>query len=303
MQFTVYKSTDASAPSLSGTNGSLVALLDACLVNGYGSKAAAGWAKAFSGANKAAYRAPAGVRHYIRVQDDGPGAGVAREARLLGYASMTDVDTGAGAFGSGAVTRKSSTADATARPWYVLADARSFYLLIQAEAALPNWLGTMFGEYFSILSPASTGRSIIWGRYVENSATLTNERLDVRSAITSVSSGSAAVTQFGGGGGATGVGLHFGDANSASATLVGVLTYPNPTDNGLHMGPVWVHEVNNRIGRMRGFWCMHHPVTSFADGTTFTGSGAYAGKTFLIIKPTGNNGCYCFETSDTLETN
>ena len=34
-QFQIYKSGDPGAPSLSGTVGSLVALLDACLVNGY----------------------------------------------------------------------------------------------------------------------------------------------------------------------------------------------------------------------------------------------------------------------------
>jgi len=42
---TVYKSTDASAPQMTSAAGSLLTVLDACLVNGYGAKAAAGWAK------------------------------------------------------------------------------------------------------------------------------------------------------------------------------------------------------------------------------------------------------------------
>ncbi len=36
-QFTVYKNTDGSAPTLNGTTDSLCALLRACLVDGYGS--------------------------------------------------------------------------------------------------------------------------------------------------------------------------------------------------------------------------------------------------------------------------
>ena len=38
MAVTVYRSTDASAPLLTNSNGSLIAVLRACLVDGYGSK-------------------------------------------------------------------------------------------------------------------------------------------------------------------------------------------------------------------------------------------------------------------------
>ena len=74
MTVTVYLSTDASAPTLDGNVGSLITVLDAVLVNGYGAKAAAGWTKAFSGTNKAAYRnSPStGTGLFWRIQDDGP---------------------------------------------------------------------------------------------------------------------------------------------------------------------------------------------------------------------------------------
>lgn len=45
MPVTIYKSTDASAPVMNSSLGSLLTVLDACLVNGYGSKAAAGWSR------------------------------------------------------------------------------------------------------------------------------------------------------------------------------------------------------------------------------------------------------------------
>jgi hypothetical protein len=88
MTVRVYKSSDASAPVLTGAVGSLVALLDACLVNGYGALAAAGWTKAFTAANKGAYKQnltgsnnASGMHLYV--DDSGPGAGgVPRSARL-----------------------------------------------------------------------------------------------------------------------------------------------------------------------------------------------------------------------------
>lgn len=49
MPVTVYRSTDAGAPVLSNSNGSLIAVLKACLVDGYSSKASAGWTAPFTG--------------------------------------------------------------------------------------------------------------------------------------------------------------------------------------------------------------------------------------------------------------
>lgn len=60
MGVTVYRFDDAGAPTLSAAAGALISVLDACLVNGYGAKPAAGWTKAFSDTNQAAYRQGAG---------------------------------------------------------------------------------------------------------------------------------------------------------------------------------------------------------------------------------------------------
>ena len=135
-----------------------------------------GWSKAFSGANKAAYRTSAVgglLGMYYRVDDTGTTL-----ARVVGYESMTDVDTGIGAFpsdaqvGGGGWWWKSDSADATARPWTLAGDAGLFYwfpdrrssqqppvycagemetwklgdqyagLLIAGNANLNNWPGT-----------------------------------------------------------------------------------------------------------------------------------------------------------------
>ena len=68
MALTIYRSSDAGAPSLTGAAGSLIALLDACLRTGYGTKAGAGWTKPFTGTNIAAFRQGAGGNgRYLRV--------------------------------------------------------------------------------------------------------------------------------------------------------------------------------------------------------------------------------------------
>lgn len=94
--------------------------------------APAGWAKEFTGTNKAVYRAPAsadGCRLYLRVDDT-----FGRNARVVGYESMTDLDTGEGPFptstqlAGGGWWPKSNAADSTARAWTVIADDRGFYL-------------------------------------------------------------------------------------------------------------------------------------------------------------------------------
>lgn len=50
MTISIYRSTDVGAPVFSsGVKGSLITVLDACLVNGYGSKSPLGWSKVYSG--------------------------------------------------------------------------------------------------------------------------------------------------------------------------------------------------------------------------------------------------------------
>jgi hypothetical protein len=315
MQFTIYRSTDGSAPQLTGQTGSLCTVLDAILVNGYGAKVAAGWTIPFTGTSKRVYRAPGGVRFYYRIQDDGPGAGTFKEARLTGYTEMTTVDVGIGqhpttaqsAFNSQAI-RKSATLDAVARAWLCFADARTCYFFAQSEGTA-LWMAFMIGEYFSIATPASPARGIIIGRFNENNAGGGSDGLDAIQPITTVPSASSAGMYapmgFGGNGSSTPLQKDVGNGMTSNTVIgVGSITYPNPADSGLHMGPVWIHDAAaNRIGRMRGFWCLFHVVAGFADGQTFSGSGPLAGKTFLIVKSSPNAGLFCMETSNTVETN
>lgn len=317
-QFTIYRSTDGSAPTLNGTVDSLRQLLKACLVDGYGAQADVGWTEAFTGTDKAAFQAGSGVQHYFRVQDDGAGTGGAKEALIRGFETMSDVDTGTGPFPTAAqsaltsnslIARKSTTADATARPWIIVADERTCYGFIKTGDNAAVYMAFAFGEFYSLLS-SDNYRSLVIGRTTENSGLITVDNLDKLSTImTATTNGHffpRGYTQLGT---SVAFGVHGDSAKSNdAASTVGVLPFPNPVDGGLFLSPVWLHDpttapTTNIRGRMRGFWHFLHPIASVADADTVSGVGDLAGKTFLFIRQGGNAGIYTIETSNTLETN
>jgi hypothetical protein len=181
MTVMVYDWHDASAPSLTGEVGSLIALLDACLVNGYGSKAAAGWTKPYTGTNVAAFRqgGASSTKAYIRINDNAPLN--AEDARIRAYDSMTDIDTGSGDFptvalrANGIFMKKSSSADSTKRPWTVVADDRTFYLIVWYQSVLSGTLKLTspssfmgFGDFDSY-KPGDTDNQFLSARSTEDS--------------------------------------------------------------------------------------------------------------------------------------
>lgn len=193
MNVIMYKSTDAGAPALTGAAGSLLALLDACLVNGYGAKAAAGWSKPFANAaNKGCYlqstvgsNNPSGMG--LAIDDSGPGAGSFREARVCGFEALTSVSAGTGQFptvaqmaiGTGQlVIRKSATADATARAWTLIASGQTFYLFIESgDSIIPLATTTFcFGDFKSFKSADQYAVMII-GRTAENTGSTAQDAL------------------------------------------------------------------------------------------------------------------------------
>lgn len=186
MAVTVYKSTDGSAPVLTGEVDKLCLLLRAILVDGYGAKAAAGWTETYDGANKKVFRQGGGNQLYLRVQDDGPGAGGAKEARITGYETMSDVDTGTGPMPTAAqgvggiamvVARKSATADTTARAWICVADNRTLYFFAATGDTANAYIGFAYGEFYSFLA-ADGYRVHIIGRDTENSGATAAESMD-----------------------------------------------------------------------------------------------------------------------------
>lgn len=330
-QFTVYTSADASAPVLDGNADAtnLIALLDAVLVNGYGSKAAAGWGHPFTGsATKQVYRGGAGTRFYLRVLDDASAAGGRRDAFARGYESMSDVDTGTNAFPTttqisttgGLLWRKTATADTTARPWVIFADSRTCHLFIQSgdTGTANQYLFFSFGDIYSY-NPSDVYNCLLIGSVAASSASAINfgsTLMDQHTAAMQTTQQGHYIARNANGTGASTNCYKKGATHLCSTAgstpqqgLAGVLSYPNSADGGLYLHPVWIMDGTTPDivhGELRGFYHQCHTVGNFGDRDTFSGVGAYSGKTFLIIKPTPNTsapGVYVIETSNTLGTN
>lgn len=317
-QFTVYKYTDTSAPTVNGTVGSIITLLDACLVNGYGSQLppSPAWTKPFANAsNVGCWKQGAGAGLYLSINDNAPGAGGAKEARMTGYETLSAVATGTGPFPTAAqgvggvammVIRKSNTADAVTRPWIVFADAYTFYAFIQTNDASAQYFSFSFGDIYALKGSSDLWRCFLQAkRFAENDATLTTETLDVVTASLSSTNNQFLARAYTAVPGSALCGKHGDSAKAASsAALGGILQSPNGADNAFYISPVWVHETAGVIrGRMRGFYNLLHNHQGFYDWQILQGAGDYAGKTFMLIKVSGNSTLFCIEISATVETN
>jgi hypothetical protein len=252
MAFTIYKSSDASAPSLTNAAGTLITVLDDILRAGYGSKSPAGWTKPYTNSTtqaafqnaSAASPTGTGTGFFLSVDDsaDVPTA-AGNEARICGFESMSAVGSGMGT-GSGQFPYPSAaqynrgtevspygwvnvrkSKDSSAKNWVAFADTLTLYFFVQAEATA-TYHGIAFGDFYSLYGTSDNWRCILIGRSTENGATFSGA-MDNLSLITMMtfSAGQASVgthyvaKTYGGGGSGIAVGKH-GDLVKAGLTAV-----------------------------------------------------------------------------------
>lgn len=170
MTVRLYRSEDAGAPQL-GAVGSINAILKACLVTGYGSRTPAGWSIAFEDQanNKIALRQGGANGRYLKLDHSAD----YRYARVNGYASMSDIDTGTegmydqdtysgepGGFFSGGNTTGGDMR------WTVVADDRSFYYFPHY-----NWYSHCWMSFCGDIEQAGSGTpySFAMGAYINAS--------------------------------------------------------------------------------------------------------------------------------------
>jgi hypothetical protein len=300
MTVNVYRSTDAGAPVSNGTVGSLIGLLDACLVNGYGSKAGAGWTKEFSGTNLAAYKNASNMSQaYYRVDHT-----VATSPKVVGYEVMTDINTGTGPFptssqvSGGLVIQTSTYADSTPRWWTIVASQNIAYILINPTSNLvtdANAGAYCFGAFNSYMANDAYNNFIAGGDYRNSGIS------NASSIISYIDSSSYCPRSYTQTGSSVSVGKH-GDtakANMMSSSFgLGSTgsTYPNPVDSSMIISPLYLHEKNAVRGIFPGFWfpCHNKPLTT---NDTLTGTGPLSGKTLEAF--TTYQGQIFLETSNT----
>jgi hypothetical protein len=293
----IYRSTDTGAPTVVAANpGDLVKVLDACLVNGYGSKPGAGWAITHVGestpvdysATSKVYRAPAGNRHYLACLDWGTNI----HSTIVGYTSVTGM-SGGSPVGTGPVIGASQsiywrrTID-----WLVAADDRSMLYLSIITSPTTGTILCGFGDIYSLLTGDAyhTLLSGLSGSSVDNN-TIPSPPLgggmwfprgvaQTGSPVRAYPAGYVSAAE------------HYPNGQS-NAWLNPNWPWPNPSDSSLHLARITVGAPYNLPaeglrGYLRGLWLVPHnytnfPVTNLRDLVEIEGQGDFAGRSFLML--------------------
>lgn len=141
----LYRSTDGNAPILCGQRTSLVNVLKACLVDGYGAKPGAGWTMPFISADgrRACFRNN-GTGFFLQVDQVSPSYDY--QAALNCYEMMTSDSAGSNLIGttSGLSYSISASAGTTARPWICIAtDKYVYFFMYDGVTAMPTVAGIL----------------------------------------------------------------------------------------------------------------------------------------------------------------
>ncbi len=261
--------------------------------------AGAGWSKAHSGFNLAAYRSNdvAATGCCLRV-DDNDG----RSARCIGYETMTGIDVGSGPFPStaqingGVWWTKSANADAAARSWVVVADSRCFYLISRyLPAAYPGGEVVMFGDLVPVfsgdawscaLSGMGYSRWSVVPGIADDYPTMSQTAVQLYLARSHVGIGGGIL-------GKKGYSLPLHTATVAFASGSGPVKYPNAPDNGLYLSAHFVAESldSSLRGISPGLYCspQNLPDNWVETPYAMTGVAMLPGRT-VMVEPYGGGG-------------
>lgn len=258
------------------------------------SKAApAGWQELFAGAltNVLCVKptVPEATGCVLRIDDT-----TTTNARVRAYEAMTDVSTGVGPtpldsqLANGLYWPKSSSADAAARPWRLVADARGFYLAV-APAGGDRYTLLFAGDIASLKSGDAYGYLLTGNQADQTNASSAPDGC-VGYSHRSARTGAylvRAYTAIGQSTAAQRLGAHHNGSTAdvyAGTAGYSLGAYPNGANNGLLTGALELHAAGLR-GTLPG---LLHPVqdcgTSFATGATVDGTDDLAGRRLLAIR-------------------
>lgn len=253
--------------------------------------ASAGWQQVFSATNITCLK-PAVVEAtgcVLRIDDTGT-----TNARVRAYEAMTDASTGTGPtplesqLAGGLYWPKSSVANATARPWIVIADERGFYLAVDPTGT-GRYTLTYSGDIASLKSGDAYGY-LLTGNQSDQAAAFTAPDGCCGYSGRSARGGAylaRAHTAIGQSVAAQRLGAHHNGATAdvyAGTPGYSLGTYPNGPNNGLMTGALELHALGIR-GTLPG---LLHPVQdlgdAFATGAVVDGTGDLAGRKLLALR-------------------
>lgn len=265
-----------------------------------------GFAKPFSGTNLAVYRSPdpASTRMFLRVNDT-----ATQNARVVGYESMTDVNTGLGPFptetqvSGGRWWGKSNIADSSPRPWVVIGDGKTFYLQVYTGTN-PNRAGYVatFGDFVSERSgdPYACMLSGFISDTSGSAGTFSDLSQSTGGGGVNTASIPRAYTFFTGAANVSVRSEAFAVSGiSGQSSTLGA--FPSPVNNGLYLSPCHVMEDGQLFrGRTRGFFmCPQIINTVFETRAKIDGRGDLLGRKLIAARSaspagTGSNGGVVF---------
>jgi hypothetical protein len=261
----------------------LTTVLDAVLVNGYGSKPAAGWTKPFSDANNAAYlnAATAKSRAYFNFASGGT---------IVGYHNMTGPGAGTGAFGND-TSRGWGQGAGDIVGWRAVADNRTLFLQLQ-RSNNDIRIGIYIGDIVPLIdsdngcaalvanttSNAPTGGGWLGASFVYGQTLGLEKYFALKGKP--VYDGTAMVGVF---------------ALSPCAPSNSNLYWYEQAgvDGRVYVAPMWLYHATTAYGhqsairgRLRWLYYVAGAASNYTDNADVSGMGALSGKTLKLFKVT-----------------
>jgi hypothetical protein len=227
-----------------------------------------GWTRSFTGTNLAAFRSNevTGTRLYLRIDDTGT-----TTARVRGWESMSDINTGTGLFpteaqlSGGLWINKSDLASTAARTWILVGDGFEFYFFYATNiTTYPNvYRQFHFGDPASEMASDPYG-CLIYGDIASALAApeLSQTTFQVGTTSAAAQAGhyyARSYTQTG----ASVAGGKFGNYTLGTANIgVGNILYPSQANNGLYISPIFTVDVSVIRGQLKGIYqpCHTRPL-------------------------------------------
>jgi len=277
------------------------------------------WISTFrSGGTKATYQASGGNQRIFEIDDS---TATPRWGAVRGYSSMTASATGldqtptVAQMATAPAITKSSVADTSARQWSALVSNRWIYLNIDtANNGAAIWGTGEPGNFFfgDLIGLARSGD--LWGTYLMAAQATPVFSVSDTTVFPLVNWGAVSTSHyvmrsFTGIGSAVNankfpIDVRGGAAAQMYASGQGTLTFPHPPDGGIYLSPVCAAEGTAGYWRgiFPGFYFIMHTRPAL-HGDIWTGSGAFAGKTFVALNcyfPT-TGGQIAWEISNTIQ--
>lgn len=253
------------------------------------------WSKVYAATNKAVFRSThvQSAGHYLRIDDTGT-----TTARVRGYESMTDVDTGTGPFptdaqlSGGGYLHKSWSANTTAVKYRIFCDERFIVISIAAAYSLgAQYLGASPRGFGDPIALAPSGD--VWATLISvggSSASGGAGSAAFDSTVASSASGmTAAPRSVSGLGGSVLLNprAYTGKTNSISGADDYLGSLPSNVDGQIKTSRMFVAEAAAYVPRAQIPGVLYVPQSGalgpLADGDVMDGSGDLAGRKLMVV--------------------